>query len=132
MIYLLDTDICIYIIKRKPANVFARFNELALGAVGISTITLAELEYGAAKSSQPERNKYALAHFLLPLEIVVFDDRAANEYGGIRSALEREGKPIGPLDTLIAAHAKSLGLTLVTNNEREFRRVKDLNLENWL
>ena len=92
MIYLLDTNICIYIIKRKPANVFIRFNELALGSVGISTITLAELEYGVAKSSQPERNKYALAHFLLPLEIVVFDDRAANEYGRYSFGLGKGGQ----------------------------------------
>lgn len=131
MEYILDTNICIYIIKKKPAQVFARFKLLPLGSVGISSITLAELQYGVQKSSQPEKNQLALDQFLIPLEIIDFDTNAALEYGRIRTDLERNGTPIGPLDTLIAAHVKSLELTLVTNNEKEFKRVAGLKIENW-
>ena len=95
MIYLLDTNICIYIIKKRPIEVFKRFNDLKPGDVGISTITLAELQYGAEKSSYPVKNKEALAKFLIPLEIVDFDYGSAIEYGKIRSHLERKGTPIG-------------------------------------
>ena len=131
MEYILDTNICIYIIKKKPANVFEKFSKLPLDSVCISTITLAELQYGVRKSVQPEKNQLALSQFLIPLEIVGFDSNAAIEYGGIRATLEKGGTPIGPLDTLIAAHAKSLKLILVTNNEKEFRRVAGLEVENW-
>ena len=125
--YLLDTDICIYIIKKRPPQVYARFRLLLPGSVGISSITLAELRYGVEKSARPTQNTLALNQFLLPLAVYEFDDRAAEEYGTVRATLERAGNPIGPLDTLIAA----LGLTLVTNNEREFLRVNDLVVENW-
>lgn len=131
MDYILDTNICIYIIKKKPVRVFEKFKELPLGSVGISSITLAELQYGVKKSAQPEKNQLALNQFLLPLEIVAFDTNAAIKYGNIRTDLEKKGTPIGPLDTLIAAHVKSLELTLVTNNEKEFKRVTGLNIENW-
>jgi tRNA(fMet)-specific endonuclease VapC len=132
MEYILDTNTCIYIIKQKPENVFKRFNELPLGSVCISTITLAELQFGVAKSSNPDKNQLALNHFLVRLEVVDFDATATIEYGKIRAQLESKGCPIGSLDTLIAAHAKSLNLTLVTNNTREFSRVENLRIENWL
>jgi tRNA(fMet)-specific endonuclease VapC len=131
MEYLLDTNICIYIIKRKPIAVFERFKNLPIGSIGISSITLAELQFGIRKSSDPERNQEALDKFLTPLEIVDFDHQADIEYGIIRADLERRGTPIGPLDTLIAAHAKSLGIVLITNNEKEFLRVQQLKVENW-
>lgn len=132
MEYLLDTNICIYIIKKKPLVVLEKFQKLPLGIVGISMITLAELQYGIEKSQKPERNQLALNHFLTPLEIIDFDYQASIEYGRIRADLARKGTPIGSLDMLIAAHAKSLDLTLVTNNEREFKRVIGLKVENWL
>ncbi|MPR34536.1 type II toxin-antitoxin system tRNA(fMet)-specific endonuclease VapC [Salmonirosea aquatica] len=132
MEYMLDTNICIYIIKKKPLQVFEKFRQLPLGSVGLSSITLAELVFGVHKSSQPEKNQSALFQFLLPLEIVDFGSNAAMAYGEIRFDLERKGTPIGSLDTLIAAHAKSLGITLVTNNEKEFNRVEGLKIENWV
>lgn len=132
MTYLLDTNICIYIIKKKPLQIFNRFKSFPLGSIGISSITLAELRFGVEKSIQIEKNKMALEQFLLPLDILYFDDNAAIEYGIIRSYLENKGTPIGPLDTLIAAHAKSEGLTLVTNNESEFQRIDNLKIENWV
>ena len=130
--YILDTNICIYIIKKKTAKVFNRFKELTPGSVGISSVTLAELQYGVSKSSKPSKNQEALDHFLLPLEILDFDALAAIEYGIIRSGLEKEGTPIGSLDMLIAAHAKSVSAVLVTNNTKEFNRVADLKIENWV
>lgn len=130
--YLLDTNICIYIIKRKPESVLKRLSQIPLGQIGISSITIAELDYGTRKSANPEKNISALNQFLIPFEIFNFDYNATTEYGKIRSILEKEGIPIGPLDTLIAAHAKSLNYTLVTNNEREFRRVEGLEVENWV
>ena len=131
MEYLLDTNICIYIIKKKPAEVFEKFKNMALGDVGISSITLAELQYGIAKSSSPEQNREALEKFLTPIEILDFGYEATVEYGKIRAELEQKGIPIGPLDMLIASHAKSLDVVLVTNNMREFKRVADLKIENW-
>ena len=132
MKYLLDTNICIYIIKQKPVSVRDKFRELLIGEVGVSSITVAELEYGVQKSRWPERNQQALHQFLLPLEIAPFDAQDAAIYGSIRANLEAKGATIGSLDMLIAAHALHLGLTLVTNNEREFRRIPQLAIENWL
>ena len=131
MEYLLDTNICIYIIKQRPINVFERFKSLSIGSLGISSITLAELQYGIMKSSSPEKNRDALDRFITPLEIIDFDFNATIAYGKIRADLERNGIPIGPLDTLIASHAKSLDLVLVTNNEKEFNRISGLKVENW-
>ncbi|WP_281367906.1 type II toxin-antitoxin system tRNA(fMet)-specific endonuclease VapC [Rufibacter quisquiliarum] len=127
----MDTNICIYIIKKRPEIVLERFKELSLGSVGISAITLAELEFGIRKSSNPDRNLEALNQFLVPLDIKDFHYNATVEYGKIRANLEKAGTPIGPLDTLIAAHALSLNATLVTNNEKEFNRVTGLKIENW-
>lgn len=131
MRFLLDTNICIYIIKQKPPEVLQKFNEFQVGDLGISSITVAELEFGVQKSQFSAKNKQALSQFLLPLEIVDFDDVAAVAYGNIRAFLEQQGTPIGSLDTLIAAHALSLAATLITNNTKEFSRVPNLKLENW-
>jgi tRNA(fMet)-specific endonuclease VapC len=128
---MLDTDICIYIIKRRPQSVLDRFRAFPVGDVGISSITLAELEYGATKSAQPTKNREALEEFVSPLDVAAFDRDAAEAYGRIRAALERKGLPIGAMDMLIAAHALSLSVSLVTNNETEFRRVPGLRVENW-
>jgi tRNA(fMet)-specific endonuclease VapC len=132
MQYLLDTNICIYIIKKKPTAVLEKFNKIALGEIAISSITLSELEYGINKSSDPLKNRVALNQFIIPLEILNFDRAASIEYGIIRAKLEVQGKTIGPLDTLIAAHAKSMNLVLVTNNVNEFNRVEGLKIENWV
>ena len=131
MKYMLDTNICIYVIKKKPPQTLARFSACASGDLCISSITLAELEYGVSKSSAPLKNKLALMMFLSGIVVVPFDSKAATEYGDIRAALERQGTPIGANDLLIAAHARSLNLTLVTNNVREFSRVDRLSVENW-
>lgn len=131
MQYLLDTNICIYLIKQKPQKVLAKFKTLALSDIGISSITVAELEYGVCKSQQQEKNHDALMQFLIPLEIVEFDQAAATVYGLIRSDLENRGLVIGAMDMLIAAHALSLSVTLVSNNVREFSRIANLSLENW-
>jgi tRNA(fMet)-specific endonuclease VapC len=131
MDYLLDTNICIYIIKKKPVSVLDKFRGLPLGSVAISTITLAELEYGVRKSTYPDKNSEALNQFLVPLDILAFDYNATITYGNVRADLEKKGIPIGPLDTLIAAHALSLNATLVTNNEKEFNRIAGLKIENW-
>jgi len=132
MKWMLDTNICIAIIRRQPEAALKRLRRKPIGQVGISSITLAELEFGAAKSQRSEQARLALAEFLLPLEVAPFDDVAAAAYGGVRSSLEKRGKPIGPLDTLIAAHALAQGAVLVTGNTREFAKVKDLPVENWL
>ena len=132
MRYMLDTNICIYLIKKKPISVFERFKQLSPGDIGISSITLAELYYGVEKSSQKEKNLNALYQFIVPLEIFDFDYNAALEYGMIRTELEKNGKPIGPMDLLIASHARTLNMTLVTNNEKEFIQVEDLKVENWI
>jgi tRNA(fMet)-specific endonuclease VapC len=131
MNYLLDTNICIYIIKKKPLVVLDRVESKQPGQIAISTITLAELEYGIARSSYPDRNRIAFLEFLLPFNILDFNQAASVEYGRIRSSLETRGRPIGPMDLLLAAQASAHGLVLVTNNEREFKRVKGLRIENW-
>jgi tRNA(fMet)-specific endonuclease VapC len=132
MKYILDTNICIYIIKKKPISVLHRLAKIKINDAGISSITLSELEYGAAKSSNPDRNRVALIEFASLLEIYNYDAGAAREYGIIRADLEKRGKIIGAMDMLIAAQAKSLNLILVTNNEKEFNRVLGLKIENWV
>lgn len=132
MNFLLDTNICIYLIKRKPPEVIQRFRQLQPGNVFISSITTSELYYGAQKSQQVATNLEALNNFLLPFRIVDYDESAAFLYGELRADLEQRGQPIGPLDMMIAAHALSLDISLVTNNTREFKRVKGLKLENWV
>lgn len=128
MVYLLDTNICAYIINQRPPIVRERLLEHQHDEVGVSSLTVAELRYGAHKSSRPRQNHESLDKFLLPLGIYDFGEAAARGYGPVRAGL---GTPIGPLDTLIAAHALSLGAVLVTNNTREFERVPGLRLEDW-
>ncbi len=129
---LLDTNICIYIIKRKPEAVLRHFQNYHPGDIGISSITLAELQYGVARSQAQKRNASALSEFLIPLEILPFGESATQAYGSIRALLERQGNIIGAMDLLIAAHAVSLEAVLVTNNVKEFERVPDLKIENWV
>lgn len=130
MRYMLDTNICIYAIKNRPAAVLEALRAHETAGIGISSISAAELHFGARKSGSA-KNLLALQHFLEPLEIADFDLAAAQAYGDLRHALESRGTPIGPLDTQIAAHALSLGVCLVSNNTREFERVVGLRLENW-
>ena len=131
MKYMLDTNICIYLIKRKPPQVIDRLLSLRISNVCLSSITLAELEYGVEKSQRVGQNQLALIEFLAPLDILPFDDSAARKYGALRHHLEKTGKPMGAMDMLIASHALSLGITLVTNNAREFRHAQGLTVENW-
>lgn len=129
--YLLDTNICIDVIKRRPESLLERFNENA-SHLAISAITLAELLHGAEKSSQPQRTLSVVEDFCSRLDVLDYGAKAAQHYGQIRSALERRGTPIGVNDLHIAAHARSEGLTLVSNNLREFERVEGLLYENWV
>lgn len=131
MRYMLDTNICIYIIKHKPESVYRRLMKIRPEDVCISSITYSELSYGVEKSEQKDRNRLALTLMLSNIEILEFDTAAAEEYGNIRARLEKTGTPIGSLDMLIAAHAKASGCTLVTNNLKEFSRVEGLKAENW-
>ncbi len=132
MKYLLDTNICIYIIEKNPPSVLEWFLLYEAGEVGLSMITVAELAYGVAKSSQVRQNSSALSKFLASFILLDFDFSATMKYGVIRSALEAKGTPIGPFDTMIASHALSLNCILVTNNEKEFQRVSGLKIENWV
>lgn len=131
MKFMLDTNTCIYIIKQKPPKVLKHFKAYSVGDIGISSITLAELRFGVAKSQHIQKNQEALDAFILPLEIADFDEKAAKAYGEIRAALEKTGNPIGSMDMLIGAHAVSLGITLVTNNIKEFRQIKHLKIADW-
>jgi tRNA(fMet)-specific endonuclease VapC len=132
MKWMLDTNTCIAIIRRQPEVAIKRLRGKSVGQVGLSAVTVAELQYGAAKSTRSEAARSALSEFLLPLEVAPFDEAACVRYGSVRAKLEAAGKPIGPLDALIAAHALSLGVVLVTSNLREFRRVPGLTVEDWL
>ncbi len=132
MRFMLDTNICIYVIKKNPPQAAERVRALRPFEIGISSVTLAELEYGVAKSGRPEQNKEALTSFLAPLEIAPFDDFAAICYGEIRTHLEKSGLSIGAMDLMIASHARSLDVVLVSNNLREFQRVPGLKVENWV
>ena len=131
MTYMLDTNICIYTMKKKPEMVLQRFRAELDNGICISSITLAELEYGMKHSSNPAKNEQALLRFLTPLSILPFGPAAASEYGEIRAYLQSQGTLIGPLDMLIAGHARVEKMILVTNNIREFERVPGLELENW-
>ena len=131
MRYMLDTNICIYAIKNKPEQVFLRLQAHDPSELCISSVTYAELVHGVEKSQAVEKNRLALTLLLTNIEIISFDSLAAESYGKIRASLERKGIPIGPLDMMIAGHAKSLDYTVVTNNTKEFERVDGLKLENW-
>lgn len=130
--YILDTNICIALIRQRDLAIRERLVNCTPGTVALSAVTLAELEFGIQKSAQTDRNRIALAAFTAQLQVLPFGANAAAHYGDIRAVLQRAGIPIGPLDTMIAAHAQSIGATVVTNNEREFRRVEGLDVENWL
>jgi len=130
--YMLDTNICVYLIKHNPLQVRAQFEKRQPGDILLSSIVLAELMYGISKSQHKERNLVALEMFLMPLEVVPFDEHVAGVYGDIRAGLERSGQVIGGNDLFIAAHALSLNVTLVSNNLKEFTRVPGLRLENWV
>jgi len=132
MIYLLDTNICIYLINRKSPDLIERIEQEKPSDVGLSSITVSELYYGVYKSVQLEMNLTALAQFLMPFEIVPYMGEMAEQFGKVRAALERRGKPIGGYDMLIAAQALYHDLTLVTNNVKEFNRIPELKIENWL
>ena len=129
---MLDTNICIYIIKNRPKSVKQKFQEFSIGELCISSITVSELMYGAFKSQFVEKNLKAIESFLMPFEIVDYDYMASIEYGRIRANLERKGTVIGNMDMQIAGHALSLDLVLVTNNVKEFERVLGLELDNWV
>ena len=130
--YLLDTNICIYIIRKKPVDVLRILRTKSKKDIYISTITIAELEYGVSKSQFPEKNKIALIEFLSIFNILPFDDADAVEFGMIKTDLEKKGKIIGPMDLLIAGQAKAKKLILVTNNIKEFARVEGIKMENWV
>ena len=131
MKYMLDTNICIYAIKNKPENVLTMIKKHQQDGLCISAITLSELEFGASKSANRDRNRAAIMRLLFILNVIPFTNQAAIEYGKIRAYLEQQGTPIGPLDMLIAGHAKAENMTLVTNNVKEFERVPNLKVENW-
>ena len=132
MTFLIDTNICIYIMNNHPPEVIQKFRDIGVGNICISSITVSELQYGACKSKQIKKNIQRLDEFLSPFEILAYDENASIFYGKIRSQLEIKGEVIGPLDMLIAAHALSENLTLITNNEKEFKRVKSLKVKNWV
>lgn len=132
MKYMLDTNICVYLIKKKPENVLLNLHSKMGDGIAISAITLAELIHGVEASAYPEKNALALNQFLSIVDILPFDDEASAEYGKIFATMRRQGTPIGVMDMLIAAHAKAKGLIIVTNNVREFERVEGLGLDNWV
>ena len=132
MHYLLETNICIYLIKKRPPEILERFREHLPQDVGISTITVFELQYGVEKSQYWQRSSDALTKFLLPLNLIDPDRFSAEEAAVIRAQLEKKGLSIGPYDLLIAGLARSRDLTLVTNNTREFERIVGLHIENWI
>ena len=129
---MLDTNICIYIIKNKPSYIRDKFKEFDIGDLSLSSITVSELYYGVYKSEYIEKNLLALNNFLKPFNIVDYDLNASIEYGKIRASLEKIGRVIGGLDMQIAAHAKSLDMTLITNNTKEFERIDNLVIDNWI
>lgn len=131
MRYMLDSNIVIELMRKAPERLIRKLNGCPEGSVAISSIVLAEMEFGVLRSGNPERNRKAVDTVTADMEIAPFDQPAAVEYGQIRFELEQRGKIIGPLDMLIAAHARSLGVTLVTNNLREFQRVPELRVEAW-
>ncbi|MBP3201863.1 MAG: type II toxin-antitoxin system VapC family toxin [Lachnospiraceae bacterium] len=132
MIYMLDTNICIYILKNYDNMLIEKFSGFNYGDICISSIVYSELVYGVEKSKKRNENMKNLLKFLSCIKIYDYDVNASNEYGRIRCALEKSGNTIGSMDMLIASHAKSMNMTIVTNNEREFSRVKGLKIENWV
>jgi tRNA(fMet)-specific endonuclease VapC len=132
MKYLLDTNICIYIINKRPASVLDVICSKHPEEISISSITATELNYGAERSRNPHQNRTAVLEFLMPFSLLDFDQRSASYYGKIRKTLESKGTPIGPMDLLLASQDKAYNLIFVTNNIDEFKRIDNLRLENWL
>ena len=132
MKYLLDTNICISIINKRPASVLNTIRSKHPDEISISSITIAELNYGAERSRNPHQNRIAILEFLIPFSLLDFDPRAASCYGKIRKELESNGTPIGPMDLMLASQATAYSLIFVTNNIKEFKRIDHLRLENWL
>jgi len=130
--YLLDTNICIYLIKQKPLSVLEKLRSNDIKDLALSSITVAELEYGVMRSQNKEQNMDALHRFMIPYEIVDFTSKSAVKYGEIRTYLEKKGQIIGPMDLLIASIAMVENMILVTNNTKEFKRIPNLKLENWV
>ena len=126
MNFLIDINICIYIMNERPYEVIQKFKDTEIGQIGISSITVSELNYGVSKSKYQKQNNKRLEEFLSPFEILPYDENASRFYGKLRAQLESDGNIIGPLDMLIAAHALSKNIVLVTNNEKEFKRIKSL------
>jgi tRNA(fMet)-specific endonuclease VapC len=132
MKYLLDTDICIFLIRGKSDQLVKKVTSMSIDDLALSSITYSELEYGVAKSSNPEKNSMALQEFVIPFQILPWDSSCAQFYGHIRAYLEKKGRTIGVLDEMIASHALSTQLTLVSNNQKHFSRIPDLKLQNWI
>jgi len=130
--YMLDTDICSYIIKERPESVRRNFQTLSMDSICISIVTYAELMYGVERSSSRRINRSVIEQFVSHLEVRKWDKRAADNYAVIRTALEAAGSPIGAMDMMIASHAASSNAVLVTNNQKHFYQVSDLNVENWV
>ena len=132
MKYLLDTNICIYLMNHYPPEVLQKLRKVGVGKIALSSITVSELHYGARKSDRIKQNIQRIEEFIYPFDVLAYDEAASQEYGKIRAYLEKNGQVIGPLDMLIAAHALSRDLILITNNTKEFRRIKSLQIENWV
>ena len=130
--YMLDTNICSYVLKSRPPSVKARFDEAGDGALAISTVVLAELLYGAARHPKAVAIRREIADLVSRLVVLPWDEAAAEAYGALRATLERAGRPLGAMDMMIAAHARSVGLTLVSNDGRQFERVEGLSVANWV
>jgi tRNA(fMet)-specific endonuclease VapC len=131
-LYMLDTDTCSYIIRERPIGVLEHFRKLAMEQICISTVTYAELLYGVERSSSKRINRPIIDDFVQHLDVIEWDNTAAEQYGKIRADLEASGKPIGAMDMMIAAHAKSIKAVLVTNNRKHFARIRGLKVENWV
>ncbi|MGB5180333.1 MAG: type II toxin-antitoxin system VapC family toxin [Gammaproteobacteria bacterium] len=131
-LYMLDTDTCSYIIRERPIGVLEHFRKLAMEQICISTVTYAELLYGVERSSSKRINRPIIDDFVQHLDVIDWDNAAAEQYGKIRADLEARGQPIGAMDMMIAAHAKSIKAVLVTNNQKHFARIKGLKVENWV
>jgi len=132
MKYMLDTNICIFVIRHQKKSVIEKITQHAPADIVISSITVSELEYGCEKSAAPQKNRIALMEFLSPFDVALFGSAAAHRYGMLRAQLERDGKPTGAMDMLIAAHCLAIDATLVTNNTRDFKHINDLSLTDWI
>lgn len=130
--YMLDTNICIYLIKKRPPTVLERFQQISSQEICLSIITLAELQYGVEKSASKQLNQTIIDDFVSRLQVLSWDRLAVKYYGKIRANLEKKGTPIGLMDLMIASHCLSLNYTLITNNIKEFERIPELKIENWV